>query len=180
MKKLLIALFIFSIFQIACEDDDRKKATMYDECCHELFSDTSNFKLFLPTAYSPDGDFLNDDYKVFVRDSSQNVRSITALKATNYKGNEVYSKDTMSTLDGIQNVWDFKGKNDELVLGTVKVEFTVTTLDSQTYTVKYSLCSYTCQSLNDNNVTIDFDKCWYEDQINFNTWFTHPTNEPRC
>jgi hypothetical protein len=181
--KNIIPILLITVLALSCKDkdEDNDKSTMYDNCCQELFSDSSNFVLYLPNAFTPDGDALNEEFAV-ATPAHGKVLYVTDVQIKDYESHVVYTKDTL--LDASQHVinpdqWDFKHDN-ELVLGTIDVSMKVTDIDSNTHSVNYKACVYTCQSLKDNEVTLDFSKCWMEDQIDIRKGFVLQSTETRC
>lgn len=180
--KNLILTFIISVFILAGCDDKDVTPNIYNNCGEAVFSDTSNFKVYLPNTYTPDGDKLNDLYRVYVVDSSQNIQSVSKVVIKNSAGEQVFSMDTMTVLGGKRVDWNFADKDGNVVLGSMHVSLTVTDLSGKQHLIEYNMCSYTCRSLKLHSVELDFTKCRFEDQIDFQRGFIYNSNqeEPEC
>jgi len=182
MKNAILLLCVLSILFLGCKDKDKlpDKVNKYLSCGQKPDIDTTHFRLYVPNAYTPDYDFLNDQFVIPCIDSASNVLFITDLTAVDYKGDTVFTSDTMNNyLTGFSDRWDFNYSSGTTVVGTLQISFTVTDGDSVEHKVSYSICSFTCQSLKESGVELDFSKLIFEDQIHCGKGYM-PSGEFGC
>ena len=170
------ALFIFVLFCLwGCKD-----GRLYKNCCGGLEQQV-NVWVWTPNAYTPDGDGLNDAFRVVPKELAEDsiaIQKAWNFEARDHKGNLIYEQDTVYSQGAW--AWDFMDKDGELRLGTLEVTFLVLDQQDVAHAIRYEICVFTCMELDDLNVDIDFAKCRFEDMIDLRQGYVNATHEVIC
>ncbi len=168
--------FIYSlILMLACNESE-----LYKNCCGGLDQHINDW-VWIPSSYSPNGDGLNDVFRVVpkrINNDSIAIQEAWGLEVRDYKDQLIYEQDSL--YNGGSIPWNFIDGDGKRALGNLEISYLIKDHDGVAHAIRYEVCSFTCQDLEDKKIEIDFSRCRFEDMLDPKNGFVAPTNEPIC
>jgi CHU_C Type IX secretion signal domain len=140
---LIIVLVLIAVLAQNCTDKVIAPPDYYNTCMTTSFYKAGAGNIFIPTAFSPNNDGLNDNFDIM---ADSNIKCITNIYIRNKAGDILFALDTI--LGPIKNgSWDGLINNTgTLHLGYCTVACTVLDKNNATSFIKANTCSFDCKN----------------------------------
>ena len=144
---LFIALLPFALTFISCDDDDEMDdeleipANVLEGCCGipPVSTEVGPGKVYIPNAFTPDRDGLNDLFTIFAGDS---IARIDLMQILDSVGTVIFENELFEPNRGDLG-WDGTS-GDSLAAGLFNYKFIVRATDNTTKTIEGQACSIPC------------------------------------